>query len=147
MEILAQLGVNQTLWIQLAFFIVAYLMLSNFLFKPYRRNLEYRKKNTSGTVEEATKLTASTEGLAMDYQGRMKRHNESAADIYNVLKSEGHAEEEKLLLQARERANLLIEQARKKISTDMVTAREGLRAQVPQLSSTIASQVLGRDIK
>jgi F-type H+-transporting ATPase subunit b len=147
MEILTQLGVNQTIWIQLGFFIISYIFLSTFLFKPYRRNLEYRKKNTSGTVEEAAKLTSATESLAMDYQGRMKRHNEKAAAIYDQLKNEGHADEERILTQAREHASLLIEQTRTKINSDMTVAKEALRAQVPHLSSSIASSVLGRDVK
>jgi F-type H+-transporting ATPase subunit b len=146
MEILRQLGVNDTIWIQLVLFLIAYFFLSQFLFKPYQRNLKYREKNTGGSVEEATQLNASAERLAMDYQGKMKSQNEQATALYEQFKSQGQAEEDRIVAAAREEAARLMEQTRIKISTDIKQAREVMRAQIPQLSGQIASRVLGRDI-
>lgn len=147
MEILKQLGVNETVWIQLGFFILSYFFLSTFVFKPYRRNLEFRKKNTSGSMEEATRLSAATEVLVMDYQGRMKSQNEKAQTIYNQLRNEALAEEEKLVAAARDRANKIIEDTRLKITREIEAGRRTLESQIPELSSLTASQVLGRDLQ
>src|ERR1051326_7253553 len=97
LTILRQLGVNQTIWIQLALFLVCYFFLSQFLFKPYMANLAYRKKSTTGSAEEAVQLNKSTESLAMEYQGKVKNQNEKATSIYDKLKAEGRSQEEKLL--------------------------------------------------
>jgi F-type H+-transporting ATPase subunit b len=146
MEILAQLGLDQTVWIQLVFFLISYLFLSKFLFAPYMRNLEFRKKNTGGSVEEASKTAADTERLVLDYQSKMKAQNESATVVYNKLKQEAQSEEEKLVTAARAKSSELVDQTKKKIATDIAVSRDNLRGQVPQLSGLIASRVLGRDL-
>ena len=145
-SILKQLGVDNTLWIQLGYFVVCYFFMSQFLFKPYMKNLEFRKKNTKVNNEEATKLNSTIENLAMDYQGQVKRQNEKGAAIYDKLKGEGLAEEERLLSAAKKEANDVLDQIKKKIQADMIEARESLKAQSPILSKMIASRVLGREL-
>ena len=145
-SILKQLGVDYTLWIQLGFFFISYIALSQFLIKPYMANLEFRKKRTIINPEEATRLNSSIENLAMDYQGQVKRQNEKGTAIYEKLKAEGVAEEDRLIGAARAEASRLMDQVKKQIQTDMGTAKESLKAQVPQLSKLIASRVLGRDL-
>ena len=146
LEILSQLGLDQTVWIQLCLFVFSYIFLSQFLFRPYLRNLKFRKKNTGGALDEATQLTALTEKIASDYQGKLKKQNELADEEYSKLKSEGSQEEEKLLIAARIRANQMLDEAKKKISSEMTKTKEELRNQIPQLSSLIASRLLGRDL-
>jgi F-type H+-transporting ATPase subunit b len=145
-SILRQLGVNNTFWIQLGYFFVCYIFMSQFLFKPYMKNLEFRKKNTTVNNDEATKLNSSIGHLAMDYQGQVKRQNAKGAAVYDKLKAEGVAEEDRLLTAAKKEAHEVMEQIKKKIQTDMVEARETLKAQTPQLSKLIASRVLGREL-
>jgi len=108
--------------------------------------LEFRKKNTGGSVEEATKLNSEADRLAMDYQGQMKRQNEAASAAYDQIKNEGLAEEEKLLAAARAAASKLLEETKKKVSLEVLEAKESLRAQIPQIGRLIASRVLGRDL-
>ena len=146
MSILTQLGVNQTFFIQLAFFFISYFFVSQFLIKPYRRNLEYRKKNTGGSVDEAAHLNLETERLVGEYQQKAKAQNESAQGIYEKFRAEGQQEEERIISVARKQSQDAIEQTKKKISQELSTARESLRNQVPQLSELIASRVLGRKL-
>ena len=101
LSILKQLGVDSSIWVQLGFFLICYFFLSQFLFKPYLANLDYRKKNTVGNAEEATKLNTAAEHLAMDYQGQVKAQNEKATAIYDKIRSEGVAEEDRLVAAAR----------------------------------------------
>ena len=146
LSILKQLGVDNSVWIQLVFFLISYAALSQLLFKPYMKNLDYRKKNTTGNAEEATRLNTAAENLAMDYQGQVKAQNAKAASIYDQLKAEGQAEEDRLVAGAKKQATQLLDETRKKIQTDMAAAKEGLKAQIPQISRQIASRVLGREL-
>ena len=146
MEILRQLGLDQTVWIQLGFFIVSYVFLSQFLFKPYQRNLQFRSKNTGGALDEAAQMSASNERLAMDYQGRMKKQNETAEQIYSQLKMEGAAEEDKLVAAAKESATKLLELARVQITNEVTAAKKQLEEQIPEMSEMIASRLLGRSV-
>ena len=79
-------------------------------------------------------------------KGKMKNQNEQLTKLYDQFKNEGLAQEEKILATARAEAASLLEETRKKIASEMKTAQETLRTQVPQLSGEIASRVLGRNI-
>lgn len=146
MEILRQLGLDQTVWIQLGFFIISYFFLSQFLFKPYKRNLQFRSKNTGGALDEATQMSALNERLAMDYQGKMKKQNETAEQIYSKFKMEGAAEEGKLVAAAKESAAKALESTRAQITKEVTAAKNQLKEQIPQMSEMIASRLLGRSV-
>jgi F0F1-type ATP synthase membrane subunit b/b' len=146
MSILTQLGVNQTFWIQLAYFFIAYFFVSKFLIKPYRANLEYRKKNTGGSLNEATSINSETERLVLQYQDKAKAQNETAQSVFEKLKIEAQHEEEKLISTARNHGGELVDQTKKKIIAELVAARDSLKGQVPQISELIASRVLGRKL-
>ncbi len=146
MAILTQLGVNQTFWIQLAYFFIAYFFVSNFLIKPYKANLEYRKKNTGGSLDQATSINNDTEKLVVQYQEKAKAQNEAAQSIFEKLKTEGQNEEDKLISAARKHGGETVDQTKKKIVAELVAARDSLKAQVPQISEMIASRVLGRKL-
>ena len=145
-KILTGLGINQTAPVMVVFFAIAYFFLNNFLIKPYEKNLEYRKKNTGGSLDEAATLNSQTEGLASEYQIKMKKQNEAAQGIYEKIKKEGMEEEDRLIAGARKLGSDLVDQAKKKVSTELLAAKESLKSQIPQLSELIASRVLGRDI-
>src|SRR5579885_2037149 len=104
MNVLTQLGVNQTLWIQLVLFLVTYLFLSQFLFKPYLRVIHARKKNTGGAVVEANQISTGAENLAAEYQQKVKQHHDEASSLYQKIRTEGVKQEEAVLTEARARA-------------------------------------------
>jgi F-type H+-transporting ATPase subunit b len=146
MDIIQQLGINSTAWVQLGFFLVSYIFLSQFLFKPYMRILELRKKNTVGNVDEASKLSTSTEALILEYQNKLQAHNQEAAKISEKIKLEGAQQEEKILSEARTRSTEIVEETRSKVTKDIGAARESLKSQVTQMSRNMASRVLGREL-
>jgi F0F1-type ATP synthase membrane subunit b/b' len=146
MSILTQLGVNQTFWIQLAYFFIAYFFVSQFLVKPYKANLEYRKKNTGGSLDQATNINNETEKLVLQYQDKAKAQNETAQSIFEKLKTEGQLEEDKLISASRKQGGEIVDHTKKKIVTELVAARDSLKTQVPQISELIAGRVLGRKL-
>jgi F-type H+-transporting ATPase subunit b len=144
--LLKDLGVNETAPYMALFFAISYFFVSQFLIKPYKTNLEYRRKNTGGSLSKANEIAEQTEKLVGDYQNRLKKQNETAQDIFERIKKEGLQEEERVLSQARKNGSELIEQTKNKISGEMKVAKETLKTQIPQLSELIASQVLGRNL-
>lgn len=146
MEILAQLGVDQTFWIQLVLFLTCYFFMSQFLFKPYLRNLDYRKKNTTEAVEEAQKLMTVTDSLAMEYEGKVKKQNEEALHIYTKFKQDGVAEEQKLIATARTKAEKVVYDTNLKISLEIEQTKKELAKMIPEISRQAATKILGRNL-
>jgi len=145
-QILYDLGVNQTFWIQLAYFLISYFFVSQFLIKPYKANLEFRKKNTGGSLTHASTLNVETEKLMIQYQEKAKAQNATAQTVFEKLRLEAQGEEERLIGSSRKKGNEIIDQTKKKVITELSLARDQLKAQVPLISELIASRVLGRKV-
>jgi ATP synthase F0 subunit b len=128
------------------FFGISYFFVSQFMIKPYQRNLAYRKKNTGGSLAEANNINAGTEKLVAQFQEQLKKQNETCQSIYEKIKNEGLQEEERILSAARTQGSELIDQTKKKIASELKSAKESLKAQIPELGELIASRVLGRDL-
>ncbi|MBK9293682.1 MAG: hypothetical protein IPM57_04435 [Oligoflexia bacterium] len=146
MEILTQLGINKTIWIQLAFFIISYLAVSQLIFKPYSRNLKFRKKQTVDAAAEANKVLSHADVLAIEYEEKLKNQNEKILHLFGQLKSEGVAEEHKLLLSARQNAEKVLNQANQKITQEVALAKKELQQKLPEFSKAAASKLLGRSL-
>lgn len=146
MQILSDLGVNSTIWIHLCYFIVAYVFVSQFIFKPYSRNLKFRKKNTTEGVDEAQKMLAHTDNMALEYEMKVKAQNEKVLSIYGQLKHEGVEEEHRILHQAKLRADKIINEANQKISSQIKQAETELKKDIPAMSKVAAEKLLGRNI-
>ncbi len=146
MEILKNLGVDGTFWIQLAFFLISYFFLSTFLFKPYKKNLEFRRKNTTAAVDEAHQLVATTERMALEYAGQIKKQNDEALGLYNKMKAEGTVEESRLLEAARTNAEQTLADSNSRISQEIRKTREQLKSILPEMSKLAANKLLGRDV-
>lgn len=146
MDILAQLGIDKTVFHQLGLFLVSYFFLSKFLFQPYLRNLEYRRKNTGGSIEEAGELEAQAAVAAEKFRNELSAQNQELQAAYQKIKGEGQATQEKLLTDAREKASNLLKKNRQQIETEMAEAQKSLKKDIPEISSLVAGRVLGRDL-
>jgi len=146
MEILFQLGLNKSFFPQLAFFLISGFFLTFFLFRPYLKIIEVRRKKTTGASEHAAHLIAATEELAMDYEGKVRTQNEKLNEIFAEFKKQGNVEEEKILSQARTYAQEILNKTQQEIAKDLNVARRELEKQIPILAGSIASKVLGREI-
>ena len=147
MEILYQLGLDKTFWIQLVCFLVSGFFLSVFMFRPYLRIIEARRKSTVGATDHAAHLVAATDALVMDYEGKVRSQNEKLTDTFAEFKKRGAAEEERLLAEARARAQALMTENNARIAKEIGAAQKDLETQVPALANAIAAKVLGRELR
>lgn len=146
MEIIKSLGVDSTLWVQLVCFLVSYLALSNFLFKPYMRALEERQKRTVGGEELAARLSGEASELHGEYEQKARALNAQIKGFYDQSRTEATKEFETIVKTARDESGSLVQSAREKISTEVQKARVGLSAEVPAVSTAIASKLAGKEL-
>ena len=146
MNILSSLGVNSTLWIQLACFLVSYVALSNLVLKPYLAALTEREKRTIGNEETAIRLIEEANNLYAQYEKKAREINSEMKSEYDVSRAKALKEAEALLHSAREEAATLLDSARSKITGEIQTARKSLSADVPAIGSAIASKLAGKEI-
>jgi F-type H+-transporting ATPase subunit b len=146
MEILSALGVNWTIWIQLGCFVVAYLALSQLIFKPYLAALHERNQRTIGNEEYADRVIEETHQLQGRYEERAREINQQYKSIYDRSRVEATREHDQIVLRARQEAMKLIEQNRIAIEKEVRAAKDELSQQVPVVGLAIASKLVGKEL-
>jgi F0F1-type ATP synthase membrane subunit b/b' len=146
MQILTSLGVDHTLWIQLACFIVSYLAISNLIIKPYMAALKERELRTLGGEENAVRLIEEANQLGVAYEQKARSINNEIKSFYDRSRTEAMAEQESLVQSARNDAGGTLETAREKITSEIQSARKTLAAEVPAVSAAMASKLAGKEI-
>ncbi|MEK7354988.1 MAG: hypothetical protein AAB250_00965, partial [Bdellovibrionota bacterium] len=75
MEILRSLGVDGTLWIHMACFLVSYVALTQLILKPYMAALRERETRTVGNEEHAVRLVEEANQLNSEYEQKARAIN------------------------------------------------------------------------
>ena len=146
MALLKSLGINSTLWIHIACFAVAYLALSNLIFKPYMKALLEREKRTIGGEEQAALLLGEADAINADYETKAKAVTATIRAEYEANRVQAMKESETLLAAARTEASSLLEKSRAKIATEIKAAKALLSNEIPAITSAIASKMAGKEI-
>ncbi len=144
MEIIHQLGINQTVFLQLCIFLVTYLFVENLLFKPYFAALEEREKKTVGGEELAAELQKETQELHTRFETKARHINGEINEIYAAVRGEAAKEYERIIADARTQAQKVVDEARAKIEASMKAARTHLGEEAKQISSSIIHKLLAK---
>ena len=145
-SLLTALGVNQSIWIQLACFLVSYVALTELVFKPYMKAHHEREKRTLGGEESAVRIIEEAQALTGNYEKKAREYNSEIKHVYDKKRTEALKEYEAMLGAARENSNSLLEESRKKIATEVEAARKKIAAEIPAVSNAIASRLAGKDL-
>ncbi|MBK7889679.1 MAG: ATP synthase F0 subunit B [Bdellovibrionales bacterium] len=146
MELLKSLGINSTLWIHVACFAVAYLSLSNFLFKPYAKALRERESRTVGNEERATRMLNEAVEINTEYEQKAKSVSAAIRTEYDKSRAEALHEYDKVVTHARAEAAKALDHSRELIATELGKAKTLLAQEIPSVTSTIASKMAGKEI-
>lgn len=145
-SLLHALGVDQTIWIQLACFLVSYLALTQLVFKPYMKAFHERENRTVGNEESAVRIIEEAQVLTGSYEKKAREINSQIKHIYDLKRSEAMKDYEALIQTARDNSSDAIESAREKIKTEVESARKKLALEIPAVSAAIASRLVGKDL-
>lgn len=144
MAILEQLGINQTLYIQFFVFLVGFLALSMVAFRPYANALEERENRTKGGAELAVEIQKQSVELQNKFETKARSVGGEIKTIFDSYRDEANKEYEGIVTTARSEAQKLIEEARARVSLEVVEATKKLKEEIPQLASAITQKLLAK---
>jgi F0F1-type ATP synthase membrane subunit b/b' len=147
LNLLISLGVDTTLWFQLATFLITFVAVRQLIFVPYFQAFLGRQGQTHGFQEKAEQLFAQTRELEINYQQKARGLTAEIQSIYDKARGEALKEQERIHAEASEKARLTIERAREKIREEYNKAREELIKQAPEISTAITAQLISKGIK
>ncbi len=137
MEILQQLGANQSAIIQFFIFAIAIAFLTTFVFGPYFKAYDQRLLKTKGAENVAKDTIEETKNLNLIFQSKAREVNDKIKSVYNAESEAAKKTAEELLKTAKAESSKIIETSRQQLSTQVAQSA----SQVQTLSKDIAQQL------
>ena len=140
------IDIDATLFVQFAIFLVALLVLSRFLWKPYMRVRTERVARVEGYREEATRLDNDAQQRLARADAALAEARRVGAGERAVARSEAHAREQTLLAEATAAAQRKLAEARARLNATIEAERKKLAADSSQVAVEAARKILGREV-
>lgn len=140
-NILDQLGVNNTIWIQFVIFTAAFLILKYLFFRPFLKVILERENQTEGVTKTAEELNINSATKEKEFQEKMRVVREQAAEKKDSLLSVAKAESSAKIEEARKQHKDSIEAARKKIEDELDESLNDLKDRVHGFAQLFVEKV------
>jgi F-type H+-transporting ATPase subunit b len=140
------IDVDRTIFIQFGIFLVLFLVLSRFLWKPYLRVRTERVARVEGYREEAAKLEVDAQTRIARADAALAEARRVGAGERAVARAEAHAREQTLLAEANAAAQRKLAEARTRLNAVVEAERKKLDADNSKVAADAARKILGREV-
>lgn len=145
-DILKQLGIDDTLWIQLGIFTFLYLFLRFFFFGPFLKLIELRERESTGVEKDAEELVKKAATSEADYQAKMAAVRKQAKDTADQILSQAKTEASKKVSSARAEAKSKIEAGREQLAKETVDGSAAVSGQVDSVATIFVEKILSAKV-
>lgn len=143
LQILIQLGANETAFIQFFIFIVAITFLTIFVFGPFFKAYDQRLKQTKGAEQVAYETEEEAKKLEAIYQMRAREINQKVKDIFDSARKQASESVNALVGQAKNSAQDMTEKARQQIAAQKATAEKDIQTVTQEVAAEISKKLTG----
>jgi F-type H+-transporting ATPase subunit b len=141
-SIFGSLGVNETLVYQFVVFVFVFIFMKQFVFEPYFKAFMARQDQTTGSQTEAEQLIAKSRELETIYQRKARTLNTDIKAAFDKELAKAHVEQDKIIVEAKEKAKKALDEAFSVIHQERAKAREELLKESKQMGEAVAAQLL-----
>lgn len=145
-EILEQLELNNTFFIQFALFAALFVLLAQIYFRPFLKLFELRHKKMVADKQSAERLVEQADAKFAEYTKKLTEERLLARQEYETLLVTTKAEEAAILNQAREEAKKITKEAAESISLQREQLRHQLEVDVESIAQQISKTLLSPNI-
>jgi len=136
-----------TLIIQMVNFLILLFVLNLILFRPIRNIIKERNQIIQNFNSDITSLTDEAQDSMERFEQKVLEAKKEGMTRVHNMKGEGEQAEAGLIAATNTEVQAKIEEARKKVASDIQEARTQLQAQVQAFSVAVTEKVLGRSIQ
>ncbi len=137
MEILLQLGANETAFIQFLIFIISISFLTIVIYGPFYKAYDQRMKLTKGAEDVANETQDEAKKLEQIYQVRAREINEKIKTIFDASRKQASDASSIVLNQTKEAVTTSNEKAR----ADIASQKQNAESLVKNISDDVASEI------
>lgn len=141
-DILVSLGVNKTVFAQIAIFLLAFTFLKYFVFTPYLSAYQERRKRTVGHADVAKEMGQEIQNLEDQYSKEAKSLNEIIKNLFLESKTKGVLESSKIIEAGQSQAQKMLIEGKKEIDLAYGQAREEMKTLVPSISDAMVERLI-----
>jgi F-type H+-transporting ATPase subunit b len=141
-QILEQLEINQTFFIQFILFGVFFFVLSELYLKPFQRLIEKRQQKLTDDLQGSAELLKTVESKLADYEKSLASARLEAAKQYDLALAEVRAREEAEISKVKDQVKQEYLEASKALQAERSRVEAELKAQVEALSDSMVNKVL-----
>lgn len=127
-------------------FIVLFLLLRHFLFKPVMKVLNDRQVRIQNDLDGAKKEQEKASELREQYEQKIAKAEEEGRKIIEESYSHARQKKEEIIAQAKKEARLEQERTRREVGRIMAEARAQLRNELSELTVLAAGRFLEQTI-
>ena len=140
------IDINASLFMQLANFIVLFIVLNVILFKPIRQVMQEREQGIRSAFGDAKTAQERMQSLLDQYNASFAEAKQKAATIANALYQQGLDAQRDMIAAERAKAGEMLDKARAEIAAASAAARNDLKKEAERLSQEITTKLLGRAV-
>ncbi|MBO4898177.1 MAG: F0F1 ATP synthase subunit B [Clostridia bacterium] len=130
-------------WINL---VILYLLMKKLLFKPVKGIIDARNKEIETLYSDAEKTKTEAEDMKADYTKKLSEAKIEAEGIIKDARKRASLDEERILFDAKAKANKMVSAAESQIEADKKNAALGIKDDIADMAIEIAEKVIEKDI-
>jgi F-type H+-transporting ATPase subunit b len=136
-----------TLLIQMINFFILLIVLNLILFRPIRNIIKERNQIVENFNSDIASLTGEAQASMEEFEAKVLEARKEGVGRIQSMKDEGEQAEVELIATTTQEVQTKIEEARKKVASDIQDARTELQKQVQTFSVAVTEKILGRSIQ
>jgi len=142
--------ISVNLWqilISLLNLVLLFLLLKKFLYAPVKKILEKREREIEESYHSARKSQEEADESRKMWQEKLSAAEEEAQEILQGATEHARHRGDKMIAEAREKANGLIRLAQSEVALERKKAEEGIKKEIVEVSGALAEKMLEREIR
>ena len=125
---------------------ILYLLLKKFLYKPVKAVIEGRKAAIAKSYAEAEEARTSANAAREEYTAKLSTAHATADGIIHDATVVANRRSDKIVAEAREKAEEIVRQGELEASMEKKKAMESIRRDITDVSAAMTEQLLKREM-
>ncbi len=141
--------ISLNLWdtlISLCNLVILYIIIKKFLYKPVRKILDKRQAELDEKYQDAENAKQDAMADRDEWEQRMKDVDVTADALLRDAEADADRQSDRIVAEARERAEHIIDEAEKTIELERKKSAEGMKQEIIDISALLAEKMLNREI-
>ncbi len=143
LQILLQLGANETVFIQFSLFVVTILFLTVVVYGPFFKAYDQRMNQTKGADQVADETQNEAKKLEVIYQSKAREINEKIKSIYENIRKGAVDQVSQVVSAGKTEVTDKADQARGQIQTQKNNAEKDLALVSQEVAAEISKKLTG----